>query len=299
MKTHPSYCSSFREEAFRVWTEMSEAEKFNIARQEETITEDLLLNLARKHNGRGLKIKSFSKKEESANGADWAFWFSDGMSKDIGVRIQAKRLYKDDGRYTSLFHQSDTQKKSSRGTDTPNQCEVLLNHRDSLIPVYTFYNSDVLDISHAMSGHEKVDWASRCWFPYWSPEWGISAASPLAVKKVGWGRQRNRPGDFPMVPWHCLICPCCWESQPANSSLPSLIGHGLRQLYGTSGDDKEVADLGFDFEPKDNVPDWVQNLRAGTDGKNRLLESMEEMNLRGVAEIHESSDGEEDDRSSQ
>lgn len=107
--TH-DYCQSFREEACRVWHDMSEAEAFGIPRNEETTTETLLLNLAKKHHGRGLEIKAYTKKEESQTGADWAFWFSDPFGKGIGVRIQAKRYYATDKCYKSLYHQSKEQK---------------------------------------------------------------------------------------------------------------------------------------------------------------------------------------------
>jgi hypothetical protein len=286
MKILPNYCSSFREEACRVWEDMSEAQGLKVDRHEETITEDLLLNLARKHNKRGLELTSYSKHDEGANGADWAFWFSDSAGKGIGARVQAKRLYPE-GRYKSLFHQSGSQQKASGGADVPNQCETLLSHKDELIPIYAFYNSDDLDIGEALSGHQKLEWFRRCHLPFWSPDWGVAAASALAIKKVGWGKTANRPGDFPMVPWHCLVCPCCWENRPADQSLPSLIGYGLRQLYGTAASEDEVRQLGLGFEPTEHVPDWVRLLRESIGDEEPLSGLMEEMNLRGVAEFHE------------
>lgn len=47
------FCRSFQHEACKVWQDMSDAEQFGVPRNEETTTEELLLRLARKHQGRG------------------------------------------------------------------------------------------------------------------------------------------------------------------------------------------------------------------------------------------------------
>ncbi|UWR15598.1 DUF6615 family protein [Sulfitobacter sp. M368] len=293
MRVLPNYCHSFRQEAHQVWHDMSEAEGFNLPRNEETTTEELLLSLARKHKGRGLEIKAYTKKEEGKNGADWAFWFANGAWNGIGARIQAKRLFADDGAYSSLYHQSKKQKEASKasGKLTPNQCETLLNYKDGLVPMYLFYNSDQLELNSALSFHTHLAWWKLCGFPYFSTDWGISAASALAIKHANWGKD-NSPGQFPMIPWHCIVCGCCWDDRPADPSLPSLVGHGLRQLYGYSlgdGDDDRAAlsDLEFSFEPTDNVPKWVGLLREGSDSEGRLDEEMDRLNLRGIAVIEE------------
>lgn len=293
MRVLPNYCRSFRQEAHQVWHDMSEAEGFGLPRNEETTTEELLLSLARKHKGRGLDIKAYTKSDESKNGADWAFWFARGTWEGIGARIQAKRLFGDEGRYKSLFHQSDKQKKASKasGQPTPNQCETLLAHRDGLVPLYVFYNSDELKLSSAHSAHVQLAAWRLCSFPFPSLDWGISAASGLAIKTAKWGKD-SRPGDFPMIPWHCLVCPCCWDDRPADPSLPALVGHGLRQLYRYSmGDGEEdlaaFADLGFSFEPTDNVPGWVGLLREGRGAEGALDEEMGRLSLKGVAIIEE------------
>ena len=64
------FCRSFQREACKVWQDMSEAEQFGVPRNEETTTEELLLRLARKHQGRGLSIKAYTKNEEAATGGD-------------------------------------------------------------------------------------------------------------------------------------------------------------------------------------------------------------------------------------
>lgn len=301
MRVLPNYCRSFRQDAHQVWLDMSEAEGFDLPRNEETTTEELLLSLARKHQGRGLDIKAYKKPEEFVNGADWAFWFTDATWTGIGARIQAKRLFNDAGKqfYKSLYHQSEKQKDASKATGllTPNQCETLLNYKDlkdpqdKLVPIYVFYNSDKVQLNSALTSHEKLAWWNHCGFPFFSPDWGIGAASALAIKNANWGKD-NRPGDFPMIPWHCLVCPCCWDDHPADTSLPSLIGHSLRQLYAISAgerlDDVVAFDeLGLSFEPSRNAPKWVGLLREGREMEEALDEEMDRLNLKGVAIIEE------------
>ncbi|MCT4372563.1 hypothetical protein CLG85_020515 [Yangia mangrovi] len=247
MKLVPNFCRSFQEEAARVWADMSDAARFDIARGEETTTEHLLLRLARKHHGRGLTIKTFTKDVERDNGADWGFWFGDGHNRGLPVRVQAKRLYRKSGRYDQLYHPYNGPSKS--GQTWANQCEAMLGWRDGAVPLYVFYNDDGLGARRFWSAHKRLYWRMWCGFPFSSPEWGISAASALAIKSADWGKD-NRPGDFPMIPWHCLVCPCCWDDHPTDTSLPSLIGHGLQQLYNYSMGDAEedlAAPTGLGF----------------------------------------------------
>lgn len=289
MKTRTNFCRSFQEEASRVWSDMSDAAQFDIARGEETTTEHLLLRLARKHSGRGLTIKTFTKTQERDNGADWGFWFGNGHKPGLPVRLQAKRLYRKSGCYDQLYHPYNGPSKS--GQTWANQCEAMLGWGDGAIPLYVFYNDDSLGSHLFPSAHKRIFWRMWCGFPLSSPEWGISAASALAIKTANWGKH-NRPGDFPMIPWHCLVCPCCWDDRPADSSLPSLIGHGLRQLYsyGMGEDTDDVVafgDLGFSFEPTNNAPSWVGLLREGREAEEALDEEMGRLNLKGVAIIEE------------
>lgn len=279
------FCRSFQHEACKVWQDMSDAEQFGVPRNEETTTEALLLSLARKHQGRGLRIKAYTKQEEAATGGDWAFWFSDPKGRGIGARIQAKRLFSRSGRYESLFHQSDAQKK--QGKPTPNQCQTMLEPQDDrLIPIYIFYNSDALLKPPLFPFYRYWPYYPFCYFGL--AAWGISAASALAVKRANWGKN-NKPGDFCMAPWHCLVCEECWDVTATGKSLPELVSHGLKALFEARRDDTEAgADLReykISFELTDNPPNWVGLLTDGDDDDKResLTSEMRERGLHGVA----------------
>ena len=295
MTVLPDYCSSFQEEAEIVWRAMSDARRLGVPRNEETTTETLLLNLAKKHSGRGLTIKTFSKGLESKIGADWGFWFADSSGKGIAVRVQAKRFFAETKRrnYNSLYHQSLSQREKSQisGLPTPNQCEVLLQAKDGAIPLYVFYNDDSLRLPVVSSKRTLLYILKYGPHSVANSSWGISAASALAIKNADWGK-KNHPGDFPMVPWHCLVCASCWNSALTNASLPAMIGHGLQRLYEYRRGDKEdaereLSELPFKFEPTSKIPSWASLLLKGSASEESLAAEMDELNLKGVAIIQE------------
>ena len=278
VSVHPNYCYFLRKEAHKVWSDMSDAENFKISRYEETTTDELLLSLARKRKEHGLEIMAYKKNEEYESGADWAIWFPDSSGKGIGARIQAKRLSANSAAYDTLFHQSKKQRAVSNSS-VPNQCETLLTHNDGLVPLYVFYNSDHFPSTNTRFLHAQFFTnLYDCICSFQREDWGISAASALAIKEAKWGKN-NKPGHFPMIPWHRLVCACCMDSPADASSLPSLIGHRLHQLYKDSIDDSKdsetvLADLGIDFEPTDDTPKWVHFLRECRETKGGLDETM-------------------------
>ena len=263
------FCRSFQHEACKVWHDMSDAKQLGVPRNEETTTEALLLRLARKHQGRGLSVKAYTKKEEAATGGDWAFWFSDPNGRGIGARIQAKRLFSPSGRYESL---------------SLKQCQTLLEHQDGLIPIYIFYNSDTLLKWFPFLSYRYWRYYPFCYFGL--AAWGISAASALAVKQANWG-QNNEPGNFLMAPWHCLVCEECWDVTSTGKSLPELVSHGLKELFearrGDAEADIDLQEYKISFELTESPPGWVRLLTDGGDERERLTSEMQERGLHGVA----------------
>jgi len=222
---------------------------------------------------------------ERNTGGDWLFWFSSQGNGGLPVRVQAKRLYAS-GRYEQLYHPFSG--PSKQGYSWKNQCEALLGYAqiDGAIPLYIFYNSDRLFAQ--FTAHQRLAWWKNFSLP--SQCWGISTTSPLAVKNANWGKS-DRVGDFFMVPWHCLVCSSCWNSRPTDFSLPSRIGHYLRQLYRYSGGKEgalaNLSELDFSFEPINATPKWVGLLHEGVGARGQLLEEMDSLNLQGVAILEE------------
>lgn len=61
---------------------------------EETITESNLLELRRRHSD-VVRLRTFSKHQESKNGADWE-WYIIGETRSLAMRVQAKRVQRND-----------------------------------------------------------------------------------------------------------------------------------------------------------------------------------------------------------
>ena len=62
--------------------------------EEETITEQNLLEIRRRHWPQ-THVKTFPRREEARNGADWE-WHLIGRSYTFKMRVQAKRVQQDD-----------------------------------------------------------------------------------------------------------------------------------------------------------------------------------------------------------
>ena len=112
------------------WELLRKSKKYNSRIGEETITELLQLFLA--HHHRDILVKSFSKHQESKNGADWDWWFiSPKRRKYLGIRIQAKTITPKTEDYNMLHYISGNQAQASK--------LLRSSAKDSMIPLYALY----------------------------------------------------------------------------------------------------------------------------------------------------------------
>lgn len=267
-------CQSFRDNAREVQRDLDDALRLGISRNEVTITEDILLNLARAHSPRSLKIKTYTQHEEAQNGADWEFWFCNSKGLGIAVRVQAKKLSRS-GKYESLFYKKDAHKQNGSS-----QCEELINKSGASIPIYVFYNG-------LNNFSIPLKWLKLQHYPFCAQitDWGISMCSAYSVKDA----MRNngkRPKDIGnMLPWHRLVCACCCANFPSNFDLPSFVGNSLQSLF-MDGDREE--DRRLSFEPTTDRPRWVGQLNEVAFGGEEFLDGMMlKAELGGIAIIEQ------------
>ncbi len=167
-----------------VWNEQGHAFKQGLALQEETLTEMLLLRMARDHAKHGLTVTMFNKTEEGINGADWE-WIVRTPWCDLGLRVQAKRLY-----------------HSSKGSDyggldpASGQSAKLIANAGTCIPLYVFFNHDHGSNSKLLHGGGEYPYRGRSY-------WGCSVA---CAKKVA-AEKSNVLSKLKkhMKPWHRLV----------------------------------------------------------------------------------------------
>jgi hypothetical protein len=198
----------FRRLSGWVWNEQGHAFDHGLSLQEETLTEMLLLQIAKRGVKQGLKVKMFSRAEESANGADWEWFFKD-RSCSVGFRVQAKRLYRSDaseGRYGGL-------------DKTSSQTENLIKQAGANNPIYVFYNHD--RIRNAGRFHRRHGSGFK------PPSyWGCAIAKASFVKAAPDNKLTTLHSG--MRPWHTLFDPS--SDCPLKEAFDAMPGEGEFQL---------------------------------------------------------------------
>ena len=192
-----------RHQAGWVWREQARAFDHGLSLQEETLTEMLLLRMARDHAKRGLSVTMFNKPHEAVEGADWE-WIIRTPSCELGLRVQAKSLY----RHGTGSDYGGLDPKSS-------QVDKLIASADSCIPVYVFYNHERGTNSRLLNAGGERPYRGRSF-------WGCSVAGAHAVKAT----RSNRLKDLReiMKPWHNLVTE---TGQCGASALLAMSENGL------------------------------------------------------------------------
>jgi hypothetical protein len=257
-------CAGFRRQADWVWQHTGDAFRLGIGFNEETMTEMVMLNLARQFSGRGLEIKTFTKHEEGTSykgglptAADWEFRFENASRQGITLRTQAKRLYMRDGNYGAL---------DGAGT----QIRKLVANSGNAIPLYVLYNGPSPHLSgpNWRSKFPFLKWnrpQRSCSWPHYMPElWGCAIAAPHHVPR----KSRPRPIEFTrMEPWHMLVCNCRASAGHVRKSLPEIIGRNLEAIFATAPSETDDGMVAFEreysFEPNDQTPGWASMLLEG------------------------------------
>ncbi|AYF15539.1 TPA: DUF6615 family protein [Vibrio parahaemolyticus] len=128
------------------WELLRKSKKYKSRIGEETITE--LLQLFLSHHHSRIAIKSFSKYQESQNGADWDWWFiSPRKRKYLGVRVQAKTISPDTEEYKVLHYISGKQPQASK--------LLRSSVKDSMVPLYALYTYWDVTPTLSYTGEDK------------------------------------------------------------------------------------------------------------------------------------------------
>ncbi|MBW0157630.1 DUF6615 family protein [Sedimentimonas flavescens] len=244
-----------------VWREQDDALHYGLKLQEETITEMLLLRMARECQDTGLHIKMFNRIEEggskkdakSGNGADWEWYFSTPFCQ-VGFRVQAKvlssgltlkRMALSRGVYGGL-------KKDGI------QAQDLISTAKSAgyNPIYVFYN-------HPWVANRELFSSLKSPFACATTDWGCAVSSATFVKN----KADNRLSELidGMMPWHLFF--------------RMSKGCGAKEALAKFGDDQEL----ISDSPR---PEWLQFLSNPDDrgdGASHINEYLANRNLAGVA----------------
>lgn len=184
--------------ALFTWDSIRDSIALDISQGEETITDNVLLNIARKKSG-NVKIIKTPKDLESKKGTDWEWWIGSDSLGWIRYAIQAKKLYPKDNKYQALKH------LVGKVPDQKLQHEILeaYSKANSAVPLYAFYN--YIDLP----SYEE-SW--NCPLDLQKEQLGITVTTLSNVKKAIKGRGKksfveiHKLGET--IPIRCLAqCP--------------------------------------------------------------------------------------------
>lgn len=121
-----------------IWTDIKAASDYKLSLGEESITDKVLLELARL-NSSSIRIETFTKHEERKNGADF-FWIIGTGNKWTSFLIQAKKIEYGKQIYSQLYYKSKDIEKT--------QLQLLneFSTKTGILACYCFYNSEHSDI---------------------------------------------------------------------------------------------------------------------------------------------------------
>jgi hypothetical protein len=128
---HPS--ELLEDLARRTWHRILDGHFWDIRQGETTISDYLLLEIARAKSP-SIEIIKTSIRKEANQGTDWEWWVGSPRRGWIRYAIQAKRLGFPSGRYETLRHKVDS---------TSFQVDILINYAkdNNAVPLYCFYNA--------------------------------------------------------------------------------------------------------------------------------------------------------------
>ena len=246
---------AFRREAGWIWHQKAKASALGLHLNEETITETVLLSLARQFQGGKLAITPFNKPQEARNGADWELWFASGSSsRGLGLRVQAKRLYPS-GLYDSL---------KPAGVQT----NKLIARAGACVPVFAFFNDEQMFTPSTPS----------CGCSYREPSYrGCIIVPAKSVSTIG----SNSPGALATksIPLHCLLCDGS-SAKRAATDLSQQVAQNLDRFC----DNLNAAQLA-DTPIPDGLLQWATATDVRRTYPEHLLPYLEARKLAGVALI--------------
>lgn len=185
---------SFEKISKDTWLRLQNSIFFQISQGEETITDNILLDLA-KIKSPFLKIIPTSKDVEGVRGTDWEWWIGSNALGWLRFCVQAKKLNLKTKSYTGL-----TQKNKATGEY---QIDILETYavNNNAIPIYALYN--FIDINQL-----NQYWQCNLQFDFY--QFGCTYTSIDVIRHAAFTRGaktfENIHSNPQSLPIRCLIC---------------------------------------------------------------------------------------------
>lgn len=262
-----------------VYGRLATGARLGVTLQEETLTEDLLLDIANHFPPEsGLELSQYTRRQESRSGADWQWWFHE--RRWFGVRVQAKKLRRPRSGGEPEYDLAYMIRK--KHVSPRRQLDVLLKQasKDHIAPVYVFYNGPELDVG-------RMTWECGQ-LPRSRENFGVSYLHAAVVDLI----LRRGKADLDTVtassrPWPCLIrCEPGWGCHRSFAIPPgpapfeeavasSLFRTVVESPVSNAAQDNPSRYLRERIENycHDDPPEYVRDLAAGRTVDESLLRS--------------------------
>lgn len=183
-------CQTIKMRSISTWQTLLEADALACKVGEESITDFLILELAKGAAFGGYSVKAFTKPQEHLNGADWELWLTGPSRAWIGYRIQAKVFDIATLSYKQLHH-------GEAGRQTQAQKLIVGAAAVSAVPIYVLYSA----------------WPTNPGAPAWNCGtysqdnrlWGLSVMPAVQVCAISPAKTLAAVSSH-MQPFHCLFC---------------------------------------------------------------------------------------------
>ena len=239
---------TFDELARKIYLEINLSKKYNISYGEESITDIVLLQLA-KLNNFNLRIIQTRKNLECNQGTDWEWFIGSQKYGWTRFALQAKKCNPKDLNYKSLKH------KVGQSPNQELQIDKLKKYSSSnkAIPLYTFYN-------YNPNCKKAEHWHCRKPFDKELLGWTITPLKnvEIAIKNRGWRNYHKIHSFKENLHMKCLIdCPILLRKFQAKNDEITLFGTEYKKI------DKLPSQLieGNDILLTDSFPEGLYNLQ--------------------------------------
>ena len=184
-------CERVRKQSRAIWKTLNTAHALGCSVGEESITDFLILELAKGALSGGYSVQAFTKFQESLNGADWELWLTGPTNAWFGFRIQSKKMRVSTLNYPYLHP------APSAGLVTQGQKLTTAAGLVGAVPIYALYSA----------------WPNTPGAPAWNcgtyaPDkrlWGMAAVPASTVAMLA--PANSLPAISPhMIPFQCLVC---------------------------------------------------------------------------------------------
>lgn len=282
---YSSLCNTFRSQAFWTWDTLAKGRSVNSQIGEETLTDMNILEL-KLRNPLEVYSRTFTKRQEGNNGADWEWWFTGSSKKWIGFRVQAKVIDFKTNAFEHLHYRGKKNKETNIYPDY--QCDILikkaLEKPFPRIPLYCLYSN--------WNTLSSIPWS--CHTYKLTPEsYGCSILSAFLVcylRSQGIQKTQQLKALLSYInPWHCLVCCHGYGDTDLPNRVFEYWRNAILQLEESvfdqvsesnneqlSGEWNSLREVYTQIQPSDEVPNYVQSLL------NNELEEQPDPNLRTV-----------------